>query len=85
LKYGQSVVEDLKGIGATETAPIARKAVIALGLPNLAPDSIRSRMNVPDEKRDEILHECNEAFYRLNEIPLRLFAYVRESRDGIRL
>jgi Domain of unknown function (DUF4375) len=85
LRYGQSIVADLKRIGATETASIAGKAVVALELSDLTPQSIRTRMSTPDEKRDGILHECDEAFYKLNEITLRLFTYLRENPNGIRL
>jgi hypothetical protein len=85
LKFGSSIVDDLKRIGCNATAPIARKAVAALGIRELTPLKIRSTMDVPDEKRRETLHECNEAFYKLNEIPAQLFAYVRENPGGIRI
>lgn len=85
LRFGPAIVDDLNRIGARDTAAIARKAVAALRLKELTPDNIRSRMDVADEERKEILHECNEAFYRLNEVPACLFAYVRDNQGGIRL
>ncbi len=85
VSHASVIVDDLKRTGCTETAKIAQKAVKALRTRDLKPDGIRAVMSKPSEERDAALHDCDEEFYKLNEIPSRLFAYMRENAQAIRL
>jgi hypothetical protein len=85
LSHASVIVDDLKRVGCKGTAKIAQKAIKALRASDLKPDGIRAAMGKTDSRRDQTLHDCDEAFYNLNEIPDRLFAYMRENARAIRL
>jgi hypothetical protein len=76
---------NLNRIECRGTAAVAKKAIAALRLRRPLPGNIRRRMSQPDPHRDEAFQECDEAFYKLSEIPTKLFAYVRANPGGIYL
>jgi hypothetical protein len=76
---------DLVRIGCTELADITQQALDSLSLPKVTVAEIEAAMATESTSRDRALERCNIAFYSRTEVWGRLFLYVKEHQDAIRI
>jgi hypothetical protein len=84
-RFAPAMVDDLVRIGCTELADITQQALDSLSLPKVTVAEIEAAMATESTSRDRALERCNIAFYSRTEVWGRLFLYVKEHQDAIRI
>jgi hypothetical protein len=81
------VVFALRAIDCPQNAAIAERAIAALGIAGeLSEESLEHALDNGGDELEDALQTCNELYYAATEdIANRLFSFVREHRDRIRL
>jgi len=80
------IVESLLRINCPKTAEISTEAIHALNLPILDAAAINTAMIADNERRDDILHQCDEAYHETCEdIAGQLFSFVKANKGQIKL
>ena len=57
--------------------------IAALGLTTLSAEAVRAASEAEDPVRDRILNECDQRFYKLNEIETNLLAFIEANQDRL--
>lgn len=79
------IVESLLRINCPKTAEISREAIHALDLPVLDAAAINTAMIADNERRDDILHQCDEAYLEAGEdIGGQLFSFIKANKSQIK-
>jgi hypothetical protein len=78
------IIQDcLLRIHCAATAAIAADAIAALGLSAITAEAVSAAIRSEDAARDRILQDCDQRFYKLNEIEANLFGFVEANQDQI--
>lgn len=85
-EFAATIVDSLRHIGRRKAADISEEAVRALGISDLTAEVIEAAMGVEDERRQEKLSRCDDAYYK-NTAPIaeRLFEFIKSNQAGIRI
>lgn len=67
MEYAPVIVDSLRRIGCPKTAAITRAAINALELPELTVAAIEEVIYAGDERRDQVLGECDDRFFAYQE------------------
>jgi len=76
------IVMSLRRIGCQETAAITQRAVDALSISGtITPQQIEDALSQDNEARDEILAECDKAYFKGVDEPIadKLYAFVKSN------
>jgi len=86
VEFAPMIVDALKQIGCPKTADLTKKAIETLHLNATTAEAVKTAAETPNEERDKFLDEYDQAFFKYEERPdLKLFSYIRENKDDIRL
>jgi Domain of unknown function (DUF4375) len=85
-EFAPTIVESLVRINCPKTAEISREAIHALNLPALDSAAINTAMISQSATRDDILHQCDEAYHETGEdIGGQLFSFIKANKSRINL
>jgi hypothetical protein len=80
------IVDSLMRINCPKTAEISTEAIHALNLPALDSAAINTAMISQSDTRDDILHQCDEAYHEtFEDIGGQLFSFIKANRSRINL
>lgn len=84
-EFAPIIVESLLRIGCLENAKIAQRAIEALGVQDLSPDSLQTVFESEDDARDELLNECDQTYYSsgMENIGGKLIEFIKANKDAI--
>lgn len=84
-RFASIVVDCLRRIGAQATAEITERAIAALGLTTITAEAANAAIFIEDPRRKQIHNECDNEFYKIEEIGEKLFPFVEAHQDRIQL
>lgn len=84
-RFAPIIVDSLLRIGCADTAAITKKAIATLHLREMSPDSVSRVITAEDPIRDQILDDCDNQFYQLDEIKEKLFRFIEDHQERIHL
>jgi len=84
-RFVSIIVESLQLIGCQTTAAITERAIGALRVQMLSPDSVSDAVLNEDPARDKVLDRLDREFYQLKEIEPKLFDFVEAHQHNIQL
>ena len=84
-RFVSIIVESLQCIGCGTTAAITERAIDALRVKMLTPDSVSDAVLNGDPGRDKVLDALDREFYQLNEIEPKLIDFVEAHQHNIQL
>jgi hypothetical protein len=84
-EFAPIIQSSLLRIHCRATAEIVTDAMAALGLTDISPDTVSAALRGDDPVRDQALRDCDDRFYRTNEIEPNLFSFVEAHQDKIQL
>ena len=82
-RFVSIIVESLQCIGCGTTAAITERAIGALRVKMLSPDSVSDAVLDEDPVRDNVLDALDKEFYQLNEIEPKLFDFIEAHQHNI--
>jgi hypothetical protein len=83
-QYASTIVDALRQIGCDEAASITQRALGALSVPSLDPDSITKAITKNDNRRTEELYACDRLFYQKHQdIAKNLYLFVKRNKTRI--
>lgn len=86
VEFAPMIVDALRQIGCPVTADLTKHAIESIEVKEPTAEAIKAAAQTPNDKRDKLLHEYDQVFFKYEERPdLKLFAYIRENKDAIRL
>ncbi len=78
-RYAFGITDCVVRIGCKETTKVVRRAVKALGLRDWSVKGLQEKMATDNLRRETTWQACDEAFWKLTEIPDLLLSYVIEN------
>ena len=80
-RFAATIIGSLRRIGCNKIAGVSKRALGALSLPILNVKAINSAMRKTDEKRDELLEQCDRQFYNsTQDIGKHLYAFIQSHK-----
>ena len=84
-RFVSIIVESLQRIGCGTTAAITERAIAALRIKMLSPDSVSDAVLNEDPDRGKVLDALDREFYQLNEIEPELFNFIEAHQHNIQV
>ena len=84
-QYTAIIVDACNVIGCEATASVTAKAISALQLADVTAAAVANVMSKRNSERTRLLKACDKRFYRLTEIPPKLFRFVESHEEKFKL